>query len=313
MALKGNGFSRDSIAVRSNRTLLMESNIDDWAGEIGVTGDLLTWAQGCHTAWQNAVASGIVESGEAEEAHQTYKQALNACLEYYQKAKDALIEILHEFENPDDMEAAYGIRGETPRVPGLLEAAVNALKMEHDKRVAMVPPDPNVLPGAVVTNLVALKDDMISKYDIALDERMESNITFTAKGKLFETDSAYFRKIFTLAKLVWDEDDNRLLALGFVPKSMIWTHNRPHAPKNLTFDSESGTFSWDAVEDVDSYQLDCRLTGKKGDWTTIYEGAETSTSSKPPTAEEYDIRCRSIAGETSGNWCTPIVVDFTEE
>jgi hypothetical protein len=116
MALTNNGFSKDSDAQRTDRTLLMEGNIDRHAGTIGITGDTLTWAQACHTNWQDIMSAGDVEAGQAVEAHEEYQKAYEACHSYYQSAKDALLAIIYQHENPDKIDAAYCINTPTPKM-----------------------------------------------------------------------------------------------------------------------------------------------------------------------------------------------------
>ena len=66
----------------------------------------------------------------------------------------------------------------------------------------------------------------------------------------------------------------------------------------------------DAVEDFNRLQYRISLTA--GDWSTFYEGVETSTTEKPAEAGSYDIRVRAIAGDKLGAWSGVIEVVIEE-
>jgi hypothetical protein len=268
----------------------------------------------CQTAavdWMSAMNDATIEDGESQEATETLNNALSVAAKYYVDAKEVLLAIIYTIEKPDEIIEEYGITGDTPRdFKGLSERL--SIWLETDAKLnALVPPDPRVVPPAIVANLSIQLDTIKTLWHDSQTESREKSQGYATKKTLYATHSKLFSFVYTIAKITWGDDDPRLRDLGLCPSSEIWTHNSPHAPKNLAFDIESGIFSWDAVDDVDSYQLDCRLTGKTGAWTNIYEGAEISTAIKPPSPDEYDIRCRAIAGDTQGNWCTPITVDFT--
>ena len=49
-----------------------------------------------------------------------------------------------------------------------------------------------------------------------------------------EKGNKYLRRVFHRAISFWGDNDSRLLELGFVPKSTIWTDDKPHSPQNLS-------------------------------------------------------------------------------
>ena len=66
--LKNNSFSVDTKDVRSDRLLLMQTNIDTYSPILGLTLSMLTWGQGCYTAWLAKLAGAALEKGETAEA-----------------------------------------------------------------------------------------------------------------------------------------------------------------------------------------------------------------------------------------------------
>ncbi|HOO52040.1 MAG TPA: fibronectin type III domain-containing protein, partial [Alphaproteobacteria bacterium] len=281
--------------------------------EIGIEGDRLTWAQGASAAWAAIRALADVESGEMKDAFEDFHEYVEDCAEYYATARSMLMNIITEYGGKvDDFVERYGFKGDSPRRYKDLIAKIDAWILEDTRLRALVPPDPRVVPLAIVTQLGDRYDEMNRLYQAAYTEKEESSSAYDDKLTLYREDGFQLSVVFDAARLVWGVDDPKLRLLGFCPKSEIWTENHPHAPKNFAYDGVSGEFSWDEVLDVDSYEVMYRLTTKSGDWSALYAGTERSTTNKPPDPGVYDFRVRAIAGEKDGNWCTPITVDMSE-
>jgi hypothetical protein len=115
--------------------------------------------------------------------------------------------------------------------------------------------------------------------------------------------------LLMVAKLVWSNDNSRLMLLGFCPKSEIWTEHKPPAPKNFYFNED--TFAWNAVEDIDSYELQYRLTSVSGDWSELYKGSNIFFTGRPPEPGRYDFRVRAYTKRHFGKWSSIIIVVFS--
>lgn len=311
--LHNNNFSRHTNDERTESTGLASANIDTYAVELDVTGAKLTRAQGLGAAWLTALATASVESGEKDEAFQEFHLALDASFKRYVELKDFLMAIIFEHQKPDDIINAYGFNDLAPNTYNKFLAAVEKWDINHTRLIAKIPPDVRVLPALLMADLLAKRDALALLYGAAMQENEESTLSFTAKFNLFNEDTRFLSWLFTLAKVIWGDDDPRLRLLGFCPSSEVWTSNKPHAPKQVVYDPITGTLSWEAVEDVDSYECSARITGTTGDWTTFYAGAATTTTEKPPTPDVWDVRCRAIAGENLGNWSTAIEVDLSQQ
>jgi len=85
--LKGNNFLHDDDNERSERLLLLSGNIDVHAATIGVSGTLLTWAQGASAAWENLRENALVQDGEMDEAYQHVQEKYAEAAELYAEAK----------------------------------------------------------------------------------------------------------------------------------------------------------------------------------------------------------------------------------
>jgi len=308
--ITNNGISADTDGVRVARTELLSGNIDTYAAELGIVGTKLAACQTAAVDWMGAITITGVEAGEAERATEEFNTALSAAYTYYTRAKGVLLSIIYDIDKNDQIIKEYGLNGAAPRDFNGLDNKINRW-IETDARLnAEVPPDPRVAPASIVAGLATHLDTIRSLWHNSATEMQQKTEAYRAKQNLFDMHSSLLSFVLSVAKFTWGDDDSRLRLLGFCPSSEVWTQNKPHAPKNLAFDPDTGIFSWDVVEDVDSYELSARITGKKGKWTTFWGGTENSTTDKPSSPNIYDIRCRAITGDTSGNWCTPIEVDL---
>ncbi|MDT3738183.1 MAG: fibronectin type III domain-containing protein [Candidatus Kapabacteria bacterium] len=68
------------------------------------------------------------------------------------------------------------------------------------------------------------------------------------------------------------------------------------APENLTVDVITMIFTWDAVENATSYQLETSIVGT--DWEEIYSGEENFVNYVPPVEglRQYRVRARNSSG-----------------
>ena len=307
MAIRNNSFSQDTDAVRGERLDLMSSNIDTYAALIGVVGALLAWAQGAAAAWLSAFAAAIGESGESEDAYENLHNYLLQAAKFYATARTMLQNIIWDAGGkPDKFIESYGFEGRSPRDYFTLRGKIEVWLNLDAKLKALIPPDERVVPDPISVQLATYRDTLLTMFDTADDESTESENAYAAKHLLYDTDAYKLNIVLMSATLVMGDDDPRLHQLGFCPSSEIWTAHTPPSVKDLLY--AAGLFSWTAIEGVDSYELQCRLVDETGDWTTFYEGADTSTTEKPAAPGTYNVRCRAIAGDDLGAWSGEIEV-----
>ena len=304
-----NNIAGDNYTERAERIQLLSTNIDTYAAELGIAGDKLTACQNADTEWENACAKATVEDGQMDEAFETFQQSVKAAANYYRMAKDHLLTIIYEAEGaPDDFIHAYGFDVDSPRRYKKLTAAIEAWKRNHDFLIGEN--DTRVVTDAIMTNLMTHKTTIDTLSNTAFIEREESDMAFSEKQALYDVQTRLLQFVLTTAILTWGDDAPKLRLLGFCPSSEVWTKKKPYAPKNFAYDDVASRFNWDIVMDVDSYEVDFRLTGASGDWTTLYEGVENFTTKKPPDPGEYDFRVRAIAEGKLGAWSGVLLVNF---
>jgi len=71
-----NNISNDDYTTRAERIQLLSDNIDTFAVEIGVSGARLADAQNADAQWEDVCAKCVVESGQKDEAYETFHEAM---------------------------------------------------------------------------------------------------------------------------------------------------------------------------------------------------------------------------------------------
>lgn len=267
--LKNNKFSADTDAERWERLDLLATNIGTYAAELGVAGAKLQWAQDACSAWETARTTAGVELGEKEEAFQEFHKKLDELAKYYTSAKELLLAVIYEYEKPDEIVEAYHIEGESPRDLKRLVARVDWWQETHTRLKAAG--DPRIVADAIVTQLVQLRNDTKGLWEFAITQKREKLDAFDQKEELFTQDCKSLSWLLGVCKLVWGYDDERMLELGLVPKSQIWTPGKEKipAPKMLLYDEMRTSFTWLTVPEAEKYELEVKnvATGE----TTTYE------------------------------------------
>ncbi len=299
MAIRNNNISNDDDGDRIERLLLLERNIDKYAAELGISGDLLAWAQTCETTWSDIRGTSGLENGTVDMKFGDFQTKYKETQHYYQQVKDLLLAIIEQYGTDKEIEDGYGIRGRTPRTRKEFSTAIDDFVREHDVLVAAS--DPRVLAQTIIDKLVALNEEMNTLWTAAQTQKQVAKKALDAKRARFDEDTVKMRVIYNMARMKWGKQHGHFLVLGFLPASAVWTRKGgPPAPER--FEYAGGEFHWEFIEDVDSYELQYRKTGTSGKWTTIYEGAESQTSEKPSQSGTYDFRVRGIADSKHGKW-----------
>ena len=220
-----NGISLDTIDIRLYRLLRMQNNIDAYAVALGVSGALLAWAQACYDRFSGAVTSAGVEDGESKDATIILHDLWATFGDYYQQAKDILEAKLAMFKPDEHLQASYGVDKRTPETYHDLITAANEMIAKHDELV--LSGDERVIAQAIINQLTIHRNNFVAQVETAGIERRESDEAFNLQHSYFDEDTENLRYIFTIAKLIWGDDDPKLKDLGFVPASEIWTPGQP--------------------------------------------------------------------------------------
>ena len=236
--IKNNNVAQDTQGERIERLALLSANIGVYGPLIGIPAPKIAMAETAFDDYVGAVAEAGVQDGQMDEAYETYNKAVEATAKFYALVRAHLQEIIWEFDKPDDFLHAYGFEGDSPTWYKGLVPKIEQWEKNHALLVAAA--DPRVIPDAVLAELSAKRDNMVSLQVIAFAEGRESSEAYDALHVLFDAHTKLLRFILTGAQLVWGDEDPRLVELGFQTASGIWTEGEP----------EPGQAEWpDAVLD----------------------------------------------------------------
>jgi len=300
MAIINNLFSKDDTFDRMERLHSLQGSIDDIAAELGVTGNLLAWAQNCEDQWKEARSEARTKEIAKERAFSEFRYKQIDCKKLYQKAKNILKAMIAEHDNTAEIMHAYSINGTTPRTREGLESAVDDLSRQHE--IYKAAGDPWVLPDHIVDEIRALRTEMSVLHTTACTLLLKAKVAREAMKARFREDTKRLRLIYEMGVLVWGVDSSNFIGRGFLPKSMVWTKKRPPSPENFRFDESAKTFRWSFIDGADSYEAHYRAAGEGGHWTAFYEGAENSCPPPEGLTGSFDFRVRAIANGKEGHW-----------
>lgn len=296
--LKNNGFSVDTEENRCMRLMLIQNNISMWAGELGIGGQLLAWAETCYTKFNLLLTAAINANGEKVEAKQEEELKFSNARNYYIKAKELLLATINEFQPDDMIVKAYGIDGASPRKLMEFFTAVDVMHAEQLKLIGAA--DPRVLPQTVMDKLVALTNEIKAFVDNYSEKELTSDLAFNAKHECFDADYIKLRLLYTSAVVVWGVDSDKLKLLGFVPKSEIWTHEKLGVPQNLTYEANTFSLRWAPVLHATFYRIEHRLEGANSFSQVAVTDKNYFTLSRPFIGAN-DFRVRAAIEDEDGD------------
>lgn len=308
MAIRNNNFSQDDYSQRVRRLASIHSNIDEFAAELGLSGDLLHWAQNAEADFKAFESEAWNKRNDSKSAFSAFRRKQVEARALYQKAKDILRAMIASHDNADEIIRAYSIDGRTPITREGIETAVDDLAAQHDVYVAEGAEW--VLPDHVVDSLRTLRAEMRELHTVARNKREKAKIAREAYHKRFREDTRKLRLVYEMGVLAWGVEGTEFMVLGMLPKSMIWTKQRPPSPGNLRFDASSREFRWDRIDGADSYEVNYRAEGKGGHWTSVYEGAENRFVLEEGIAGALEFRVRAIAEGKEGHWSGVLRVEI---
>ena len=242
---------------------------------------------------------------EIAEADALLRRKHSACQEYLvgecQFADKGTVTYL---EDRFDMFAGLpNSRGDMIKVVRDMLVAYDNIGVEH----------PDIALSAVLFGeLQTLFDSLIAIGDTLEKEYAEKKETTTNKNVLrIGTGEKLMRWVFHRAKSYMGDDDPKLLELGFVPVSMIWTPGTSlPAVTGLTYDPNTNTLSFDADPDAKDYDAQVAPNDEAPDWTTIYSGEENQCVHNPGVGE-WLFRVRAN-DEVKGEWSEPLEVTIAQ-
>ena len=219
-----NKFTKDNDLERTERLISIFNHIDDYSSEFGLAADKITWAHNAYNIWHAAVINADADQAEGEGAYMALRIAEQSGAKFYCKAKALLKAILSGRGDSDELFEEYGLKGKSARGYKRLIAAIDVWKGTHDRLVSEG--DDRVLPDAIVAKMVEHREELDELWHKAIDEKTEAREARRVKKELFDRDTKMLAYLFALCKLHWGIQEPKLMGLGFVQKSAIWTFKK---------------------------------------------------------------------------------------
>ena len=228
MIFKNNNISRDTDAEHLARAQMMAVGVTTYGVELDFTPAQILEYDTYATDIYDALNSQHEESADVDESYVLVKNTHDATLAKY-RACQSVVKGEMESATPETVEyldERFDIEDDIPRgrkgflkMAEFMVSAYDAILVEH--------PD---------VTLPATKFEELRALVIALDAAMkaigrelaEQKSATVSKNVLRKTTGEKgMRKCFHRAVAYWGDDDPRMLELGLVPKSSIWTPGQP--------------------------------------------------------------------------------------
>jgi len=226
--LINNKFTKDNDDERLERLESISKNIDNYIIELSIPDDKRIWAINAGENWHKALIESDMEDAEGRGSYLALRLAEVKAAKFYCKAKALLLSILKNLGDSDELIEEYGLKGKSPRGYKRLIAAIDVWKGTHDRLVSEG--DDRVLPDAIVAKLVEHRAELDELWHKAIDEKTEAREARRAKKEMFDRDTKMLQYLFALCKLHWGNQEPKLMGLGFVQKSAIWTFKKKGEP-----------------------------------------------------------------------------------
>ena len=227
--LTNNRFTKDSDEDRTERLELIANNIDKYKIILEIPDDVYEWANNAYDNWYGQLIDADAEKAEGKGSYTALRIAEKKAAKYYCKIKALLKTILTNRGDSEELVEEYGLKGRSPRRYKKLIAAIDVWKGTHDRLVSEG--DDRVVPAHLMDKLVAHRDEMDRLWHEAIDEKTEAREARRAKKEIYDRDTKMLQYLFALCKLHWGNQDPRLIELGFVQKSAIWTRKKEDESK----------------------------------------------------------------------------------
>jgi len=170
---------------------------------------------------------------------------------------------------------------------------------------------PQEISPAMKTEVGTACEDFFTKSMANVRLQAKSQVATTDRNTKLREYKAVLTKIrnWLYLMLPKEKSDKRVEEYGFEAYNKPHS-NKPRAPKNFAYDSETGVWRWDAVDGEGVvYELVFRRRRKTGEWTSLYEGPDTQTANMPGPGfiGAFDFRVRANEGDYRGIWSEVVV------
>ena len=193
-----NAFSHDTATLRQNRLLRIETNGAEYAVELGLNPETISWASTCCAAYLQSRQMMFLAENERQEATSMLREKWNILEKEYQVA--ALFARQLYADMPDYLKM-FGFDKPMPRTQGEKKERVAKVVGRHhrmvDEGIAIV------LPVALVSRLQISLDEVSALLTLRDEKKVDARQAARDYAALWANDTRMLRRVYSHCVLVW--------------------------------------------------------------------------------------------------------------
>lgn len=301
--IQNNSFTMDTREARKSRLFTLSNRIEEFASELTLDTDELTWAIDAYSIYQTALMNQSIELAQKNEYSRVSQAADTQLFERYVILKELL---MSRISNSEEILSRYGINEPVPynrkdryvKANQFLEA--NDYYLTEDSKF--------VLPQLMIDNLRTLLEDSFSKYNESESRKENSMDRTIILNDIFNDDSAKLRNLYNWVVAFWGKRDTRLYDLGFVPvKSARIGENLSNIFINYSKDEKMLT--WNKIRNISVYQLAMRDKDTASEWIELFLGEQNQYKVSSLVAENsFKLRVKNDFGFS--DWSPEMIINI---
>jgi len=241
---KNNNFPRDDHFEHLTRVEDCASGLDTYSGELGILASLVTEVQEYAENYAGVLEARQTEEDDWHAAVVEYETVRDELMDAVSDARWMVKSILESDEfsestknllrNNFELDGDVSYKYETLRNQGkaVLRGQEKLIELDSEWE----------LPAGLITRIEDDLEAFIAARDSVKTEKIEKQNAVDVLYEMRVNGHRLLRKVYRWAIAVWGDDDEKLFALGFVPKSAIWTPGQPEPgtpvhPEAASFDA----------------------------------------------------------------------------
>ena len=224
MPYNNNSFTEDTDAQHSERAHTLANGIGDHGTDLLYTPAEITEMQGYADEFDAAYSVQVEENADVDAKNVELSAKFEELKSQYVSCQDYIRGemVLASGHDKEYLNERFDIYGELPRTRQGVQIMVRAMLTGYDSIGVELPSV--TLPAVLFEALRTLSGEYTNiAEDEIRDEEAEKKAATVLKNEVRRRGEKMFSRLRHRAISLWGDDDPRMLEIGLVPKSMIWT------------------------------------------------------------------------------------------
>ena len=298
-----NNFTEDTHGIRAERLNAIQGNFASIQPELSAPANVATWAVDCYDVYSQLLAVSGVETGESEGATLDAVTKGDLMEEEYQNAR-ILGNSLYA-DNPTKLKD-FNFESAFPDNRNDKIARVDQVLNAHARHVADgVTP---TIPASAITRLTDAKLAYVAALNVQDKERADARQAVADLKERFESDTKMLQTLRAWWYAMMGKYDERIDLIGMVNPKPGGGGGTVGIPQNFAYSLENTDFTWDAVANATSYQIEKSLD--QVNWVEVYAGTEPIFDYTPSDAGFSYYRCRARNNSGFGDFSDIVTIEY---